>query len=116
MQVCVRAKYIARGRRERALGQGRAPPGTTGAGQGRAHSTQPRGSMAALADKVQKIKHELGLDASLSEAAALQSANEIMGLRPSNYTLPEQADLLLNVRCRPAPATEAHGPSPMRVP
>ena len=70
--------------------------------------------MAALADKVQKIKHELGLDASSSMAATLQSANEIMGLRPSNYTLPEQADLLLNVRCRPAPAAEAHSPSPMR--
>ena len=54
--------------------------------------------MAALADKVQKIQHELGLDASLSMAEALQSANEIMGLRPSNYTLQEQADLLLNVR------------------
>ena len=72
--------------------------------------------MATLGDKVDKIKHELGLDASSSMAATLQSANEIMGLRPSNYTLPEQADLLLNVRCRPAPATEAHGPSPMRVP
>jgi len=72
--------------------------------------------MAALADKVQKIQHELGLDASLSMAEALQSANEIMGLRPSNYTLQEQADLLLNVRYRPAHATDTHGPSPTRVP
>ena len=72
--------------------------------------------MAALADKVQKIQHELGLDASLSMAEALQSANEIMGLRPSNYTLQEQADLLLNVRYRPAHATDAHGPSLTRVP
>ena len=72
--------------------------------------------MAALADKVQKIQHELGLDASLSMAEALQSANEIMGLRPSNYTLQEQADLLLNVSYRPAHATDAHGPSPTRVP
>ena len=37
--------------------------------QGRAHS--PRRSMAALADKVQKIQHELGLDASLSMAEAV---------------------------------------------
>ena len=53
---------------------------------------------ASLGEKVNKIKHELGLDISMPMAEALQTANGIMGLRPSNYTLPEQADLLLNVR------------------
>ena len=53
---------------------------------------------ASLGEKVNKIKHELGLDVSMPMAEALQTANGIMGLRPSNYTLPEQADLLLNVR------------------
>ena len=53
----------------------------------------------SLTEKVQKIKHELGLDEGLAMAAALQSANEMMGLRGGkNYTLPEQADLLLSVR------------------
>ena len=53
---------------------------------------------ASLGEKVNKIKHELGLEVSMPMAEALQTANGIMGLRPSNYTLPEQADLLLNVR------------------
>ena len=57
----------------------------------------------SLAEKVVKIKHELGLDDGMAMSAALQSANEMMGLRPANYTLPEQADLVLSVSGPEAP-------------
>lgn len=47
-----------------------------------------------LADKVHRIKVELGLDMEMPMAAAIKQANELMGIQPEG-TMPMQADALM---------------------
>ena len=58
-----------------------------------------------------KIKLEFGLDPRLAEAAALRSANEMMGISPRG-TLTEQAKLLLDEM---GLASSQHSPGPKRA-
>ena len=58
-------------------------------------SRQQDAAAEALTEMFGKIKFEFGLDPRLAEAAALRSANEMMGISPSG-TLTEQAKLLLD--------------------
>ena len=65
----------------------------------------------ALTEMFAKIKLEFGLDPRLAEAAALRSANEMMGISPSG-TLTEQAKLLLD---EIGFSSSQHSPGPKRA-
>ena len=73
----------------------------------------PKASM--LAEKVERIKAELGLDDSLKMAAAVKKANEAMGLEAVG-TMADQVSALLEqlgVEFHDAPAAAAPAPAPV---
>jgi len=75
-----------------------------------AAATTAAAPVATLAEKVARIKQELGLDESLPLPAALKAANEAMGLEPEGVIAEQVSSLLLQLNIVMEPAAAAPPP------
>jgi len=76
----------------------------------------PAAPAVTMADKVARIKLELGLDEALPLAAAVKAANEAMGLEPGGSMAEQVATLIEQLGIVMDPATAAPAPSPAPSP
>ena len=90
------------------------PAATPAAPAADGRTNRQQDAAAEITEMLAKIKFECCLDPQLAEAAALHSANEMMGISPRG-TLTEQAKLLLDTMGLALPSSSQQKPGPKRA-
>ena len=90
------------------------PAATPAAPAADGRTNRQQDAAAEITEMLAKIKFECCLDPWLAEAAALHSANEMMGISPRG-TLTEQAKLLLDTMGLALPSSSQQKPGPERA-
>ena len=90
------------------------PAATPAAPAADGRTNRQQDAAAEITEMLAKIKFECCLDPQLAEAAALHSANEMMGISPRG-TLTEQAKLLLDTMGLALPSSSQQKPGPERA-
>ena len=90
------------------------PAATPAAPAADGRTNRQQDAAAEITEMLAKIKFECCLDPQLAEAAALHSANEMMGISPRG-TLTEQAKLLFDTMGLALPSSSQQKPGPERA-